>query len=60
MMRVNLSVAIVAMTTPQSLKNQSIEACPSNSNDSNNTPAKVDKQNKTKQMTFEILCLFIL
>ncbi len=46
-MRVNLSVAIVAMTTPQSLKNQSIEACPSDTNDSNNTtPAKVDKQNK--------------
>ena len=42
--RVNLSVAIVAMTTPQSLKNQSIEACPSNTNDSSDTPPKVDKQ----------------
>ncbi len=44
MLRVNLSVAIVAMTTPQSLKNQSIEACPSNTNDSSDTPPKVDQQ----------------
>ncbi|CAF1302986.1 unnamed protein product [Adineta steineri] len=39
MLRVNLSVAIVAMTTPQSATNQSVEACPS-PNDSSSTPAK--------------------
>jgi hypothetical protein len=47
MLRVNLSVAIVAMTTPQSLKNESIEACPSETNDSSDTPAKVEKRGKT-------------
>jgi hypothetical protein len=41
MLRVNLSVAIVAMTTPQSLTNESIEACPSNINGSSDTPPKV-------------------
>ena len=41
MLRVNLSVAIVAMTTPQSLKNRSIEACPSLTNDSSGTPVQV-------------------
>ncbi|CAF5158254.1 unnamed protein product [Rotaria sp. Silwood1] len=41
MLRVNLSVAIVAMTVPQSLKNESVEACPSNTNDSSDTPTKV-------------------
>jgi hypothetical protein len=44
MVRVNLSVAIVAMTTPESLKNKSVEACPSNTNDSSDTPAKVDSE----------------
>jgi hypothetical protein len=45
MLRVNLSIAIVAMTTPQSLKNQSVEACPSNTNDSSDNQEKVDKEN---------------
>jgi hypothetical protein len=44
MLRVNLSVAIVAMTTAQSLTNQSIEACPSDANDSSDIPPKVEKQ----------------
>ena len=43
MLRVNLSVAIVAMTAPQSHKNQSVEACPSNNEESNDT-TKVDMQ----------------
>ncbi|CAF1419595.1 unnamed protein product [Rotaria magnacalcarata] len=43
MLRVNLSVAIVAMTIPQSVKNESVEACPSNTNDSGGTPTKHDK-----------------
>ncbi|CAF3389237.1 unnamed protein product [Rotaria sp. Silwood1] len=43
MLRVNLSVAIVAMTVPQSLKNESVEACPSNTNDSSDNPTKHDK-----------------
>lgn len=41
MLRVNLSVAIVAMTTPQSLKNQSAEACPAYTNESSDKPIKV-------------------
>jgi len=45
MLRVNLSVAIVAMATPQSLNNQSVEACPSNTNDSSDHPEKVEKEN---------------
>ena len=44
MLRVNLSVAIVAMTIPQSEKNESVEACPSNTNDSGGTPTKVNKR----------------
>ena len=58
MLRVNLSVAIVAMTTPQSLTNQSIEACSPDTNDSSDTPAKVEKEDKT--IIFLYLCLFIL
>jgi len=57
MVRVNLSVAIVAMTTSQSLKNQSIEACPSDANDSSDTPVKVEK---TKTNDLRNLCLLIL
>ncbi|CAF0904123.1 unnamed protein product [Rotaria sordida] len=43
MLRVNLSVAIVAMTIPRNLKNESVEACPSNINDSSSTPTKHDQ-----------------
>ena len=41
MLRVNLSVAIVAMTTPQSAKNESVEACPAYANESTNKTTKV-------------------
>ncbi|CAF1005945.1 unnamed protein product [Adineta ricciae] len=40
MLRVNLSVAIVAMTVPQGPKNDSVEACPSEMNESSSHPAK--------------------
>lgn len=56
MLRVNLSVAIVAMVIPGSAKNQTIEACPSSTNDSSNSTEKVKKWDEE---LFEIdICLF--
>jgi hypothetical protein len=42
MLRVNLSVAIVAMVIPESSKNQSVEACEPDTNNSSNS-TKVEK-----------------
>ena len=43
MLRVNLSVAIVAMVVPAGSKNESVEACPSDKNESSNSTGKVNK-----------------